>query len=165
MLGSLSAHPLAAHHHPTPAAAALGNLAAWESVQELYQQTKTYMCCTLKSNVHDMWVAWTVTGVLGFVLALMASARLVYMARQRRKVRLTRCCVCNKAGCCLLLLCAAARVAKEASACAGLTGQLAAAQGSTLAAMHVHVPPIPPAARPVPPLPPSPAPNRRHRRS
>ena len=60
-----------------------------------------------------MWVAWTVAGCLGFVLALMASGRLIYMARQRRKVRPphaalpharaghgpggTACCVCWQA--------------------------------------------------------------------
>ena len=31
-----------------------------------------------------MWVAWTVAGVLGFVLALMCSGRVVQRARQRR---------------------------------------------------------------------------------
>lgn len=72
---------------PLPAAASLKELSAWQSVRDLYWQSKDYVCCTLKSNMHDMWVAWTITGCLGFVLALMASGRLIYMARQRRKVR------------------------------------------------------------------------------
>jgi hypothetical protein len=34
-------------------------------------------------------VAWTVTGVLGFVLALMCSGRVVQRARQRRRQQVT----------------------------------------------------------------------------
>ena len=46
-------------------------------------------CCDLSRNAHELWVAWTVAGVLGFVLALMCSAALVHdmLAMRRQRVR------------------------------------------------------------------------------
>lgn len=45
-------------------------------------------CCDLSRNAHELWVAWTVAGVLGFVLALMCSTALVHdmLAMRRQRV-------------------------------------------------------------------------------
>ena len=44
-------------------------------------------CCTLAFDAHDMWVAWTVAGGLGFGLALLASIRIIKKSLHLRKVR------------------------------------------------------------------------------
>lgn len=54
-------------------------------VIQIYRDAKVYVCCTLKENVNDLWVAWTVTGSLGIVLVLLASARIMQAAVALRK--------------------------------------------------------------------------------
>lgn len=60
------------------------------SVVPLYHRVKEYICCDLSRSAYDVWVAWTVAGVLGFVLAVMCSGALIYdmlaMRRQRRSI-------------------------------------------------------------------------------
>ncbi|KAL4451392.1 hypothetical protein ABPG77_009472 [Micractinium sp. CCAP 211/92] len=60
------------------------------SIDPLHHDTKIYMqdpfyaataasacsCCTLSNESYDVWVAWTVAGVLCFVLALLCSLRI-----------------------------------------------------------------------------------------
>lgn len=60
-------------------------LANRTNAEGVYRNTKVYICCDLRDSFHNMWVAWTVVGVLGFVMALMASAVVVNVARTRRK--------------------------------------------------------------------------------
>ncbi|KAL4425915.1 hypothetical protein ABPG75_009931 [Micractinium tetrahymenae] len=47
--------------------------AAWP----LYVDAKTYVCCDLTTAVHNVWVPWTVAGVLALVLSFFASLRVV----------------------------------------------------------------------------------------
>lgn len=42
-------------------------------------------CCTLSNESYDVWVAWTVAGVLCFVLALFCSLRIAWLPRARRR--------------------------------------------------------------------------------
>ncbi|PSC74601.1 zinc metalloprotease [Micractinium conductrix] len=53
----------------------------------LYRDFKEYLCCTLAFDAHDMWVAWTVAGGLGFGLALLASIRIIKKSLHLRKER------------------------------------------------------------------------------
>lgn len=46
-------------------------------VWPLYVSVKAYICCTLTSAIYDVWVPWTVAGVLSLVFALLASARII----------------------------------------------------------------------------------------
>ncbi len=55
------------------------------SIDPLYHSIKEYLCCTLSSEMGDLFVAWTAAGVLGFVLALLCSARLAQHALSLRK--------------------------------------------------------------------------------
>jgi len=41
-------------------------------------------CCTLSNEAYDVWVAWTVAGVLGFVLALLCTWRSAAAWRQQK---------------------------------------------------------------------------------
>ena len=45
-------------------------------------------CCDLSRSAYDVWVAWTVAGVLGFVLAVMCSGALIcdMLAMRRQRV-------------------------------------------------------------------------------
>ncbi|PRW20192.1 epidermal growth factor receptor [Chlorella sorokiniana] len=60
------------------------------SVVPLYHRVKEYICCDLSRNAHEVWVAWTVAGVLGFLLAVLCSGALIFdmlaMRRQRRSI-------------------------------------------------------------------------------
>ncbi|KAL4430591.1 hypothetical protein ABPG77_005831 [Micractinium sp. CCAP 211/92] len=67
---------------------AVGNLTAIadrNNTDKLYHGVKEYICCSLANTAHDMWVAWTVVGCLGFVLAVMASGRVIAWAMGLRK--------------------------------------------------------------------------------
>ncbi|KAL4420685.1 hypothetical protein ABPG75_010341 [Micractinium tetrahymenae] len=55
------------------------------SIDPLYHDIKQYLCCTLSSDMGDLFAAWTVAGVLGFLLALLCSARLAQHALSLRK--------------------------------------------------------------------------------
>ncbi|KAL4436918.1 hypothetical protein ABPG75_004057 [Micractinium tetrahymenae] len=66
----------------------LGNLsviANRNNTDQLYHGVKEYICCDLANTAYDMWVAWTCVGCLGFVLALMASGRIISWAMGLRK--------------------------------------------------------------------------------
>lgn len=67
---------------------AVGNLtviANRNNTDKLYHGVKEYICCDLANTAFDMWVAWTVVGTLGFVLAVMASGRIIAWAVGLRK--------------------------------------------------------------------------------
>ncbi|KAI7837809.1 hypothetical protein COHA_008437 [Chlorella ohadii] len=66
-------------------ASLLRNITDFTSVFDLYASTKAYICCGLNDTAYSMWEAWTIVGCLGFVLAFMASGRLIWAAIQRRK--------------------------------------------------------------------------------
>jgi hypothetical protein len=55
------------------------------SIDPLYQQVKSYICCRVSNGVYDIWVAWTVAGVLGFLLAMMCSGRIAHHTLSMRK--------------------------------------------------------------------------------
>ena len=46
-------------------------------VWPLYISAKTYVCCQLTGSLEEVWTAWVVAGVLSFVLAIAASARVI----------------------------------------------------------------------------------------
>ena len=68
-----------------PAVARLEQQALKSSIDPLYQQVKSYICCRLSNGTYDVWVAWTVAGVLGFLLALMCSVRIAHHTLSMRK--------------------------------------------------------------------------------
>ncbi|KAI3430897.1 hypothetical protein D9Q98_009306 [Chlorella vulgaris] len=55
------------------------------SIDPLYDQIKSYLCCTLSSETSSLWVAWTCAGVIGFVLAVLCSARMVHHTTDMRR--------------------------------------------------------------------------------
>jgi hypothetical protein len=55
------------------------------SIDPLYDQMKSYLCCTLSSETSSLWVAWTCAGVIGFVLAVLCSARMVHHTTDMRR--------------------------------------------------------------------------------
>lgn len=67
---------------------AVGNLtdiADRRNVEPLYHSVKDYICCNLHGTSYNLWVAWTVVGCLGLVLAALSSGRLMRTAWHRRK--------------------------------------------------------------------------------
>jgi hypothetical protein len=56
---------------------ALDYQASRKSVQPLYDQTKSLICCDFSSASDDLFLAWTIVGSIGFVLALICSFRIV----------------------------------------------------------------------------------------
>jgi hypothetical protein len=76
-------HPIPAC--PPPAVARLEQQALKSSIDPLYQQVKSYICCRVSNGVYDIWVAWTVAGVLGFLLAMMCSGRIAHHTLSMRK--------------------------------------------------------------------------------
>lgn len=55
------------------------------SIDPLYRSVKEYLCCTLSREMGDLFAAWTAAGALGFVLAVLCSARLAQHALSLRK--------------------------------------------------------------------------------
>ncbi|KAL4420686.1 hypothetical protein ABPG75_010342 [Micractinium tetrahymenae] len=55
------------------------------SIDLLYHDTKTYICCTLSNESYDVWVAWTAAGALCFGLALFCSVRIAGVLRAKRR--------------------------------------------------------------------------------
>lgn len=43
----------------------------------LYYDTKKYVCCSLAASANNLFLSWTLTGALGFVLCLFASLRIM----------------------------------------------------------------------------------------
>jgi hypothetical protein len=48
-----------------------------ENIVPLYQAGKEYLCCSLAGTSRGLLVAWTATGALGLLLAVMLSARII----------------------------------------------------------------------------------------
>lgn len=46
-------------------------------MEPIYNQGKSFICCDLSSSANDIFVAWTVTGALGFALAALCGWRIV----------------------------------------------------------------------------------------
>ncbi|KAI7835642.1 hypothetical protein COHA_010473 [Chlorella ohadii] len=63
----------------------LTSIADRRNVEPLYHSVKEYICCNLHGTSYDLWVAWTVVGCLGLVLAFLSSGRLMRTAWHRRK--------------------------------------------------------------------------------
>jgi hypothetical protein len=63
----------------------LTDIADRKNVEPLYHEVKQYICCNLHGTSYDLWVAWTVVGCLGLVLAALSSGRLMRTAWHRRK--------------------------------------------------------------------------------
>ena len=68
-----------------PAVAVLEQQALKSSIDPLYRQVKSYICCRLSNGTHSVWAAWTVAGVLGFLLAVMCSVRIAHHTLSLRK--------------------------------------------------------------------------------
>lgn len=51
--------------------------ASRSNVNPLYMATKDYLCCTLSSNISDLYDAWVATGALSLALAILTTIRLV----------------------------------------------------------------------------------------
>lgn len=56
----------------------LQDLLVRTSVDQLYHRAKAYICCTVNSQAHRVWVPWTVAGSLSLVFAVLASVRVVW---------------------------------------------------------------------------------------
>ncbi|KAL4855614.1 hypothetical protein ACK3TF_003939 [Chlorella vulgaris] len=68
------------------------------SIDPLYDQIKSYLCCTLSSESSSLWVAWTCAGVIGFVLAVLCSARMVHHTTDMRRFHRMLAAVASAAG-------------------------------------------------------------------
>ena len=47
------------------------------NIEPVYQQAKQWVCCEVTDSAYSVWVAWTVAGCLGWVLAAASSVRVV----------------------------------------------------------------------------------------
>ena len=70
-----------------PAVADLQQQALKSNVQPVYDLSKEYICCTLADEAYNIWVAWTVAGCLGVVLAAMCGGRIVHRAVSLQDVK------------------------------------------------------------------------------
>jgi hypothetical protein len=61
---------------------ALRDLADRGPIVKLYQNLKTYVCCDYSEASDALWVSWTVSGVMAFLLAMMCSGRVIWAARR-----------------------------------------------------------------------------------
>ena len=51
------------------------------NVRRLYSSTKEYLCCSLSSDLSELYEAWVATGCLGLVLSILVTWRLVWFVR------------------------------------------------------------------------------------
>lgn len=65
----------------------LEGLVSRTSMDELYNATKEYLCCTLHDSAYNLFISWTVAGCLGFVLCLLCSIRVVRHTFSSRRGR------------------------------------------------------------------------------
>lgn len=65
----------------------IDQLASRETITPLYSSGKSYLCCNLVESSDDLFDAWTATGCLGLVLALLCSVRIIsFVVRNYRLV-------------------------------------------------------------------------------
>lgn len=55
------------------------------SIQPLYWSIKEYLCCTLHNEFVNVWVAWMVVGILGYVLCILCSIRIIQHTLVRKE--------------------------------------------------------------------------------
>lgn len=60
----------------------LDRTASRNNVNSLYVTTKEYVCCSLASDLSDLYAAWVTTGVLALLLAILTTIRLVTFVRE-----------------------------------------------------------------------------------
>jgi hypothetical protein len=56
--------------------------ASRSNVNPLYTSTKEYLCCSLSSDISDLYDAWVATGVLSLTLVILTTLRLVTFVRE-----------------------------------------------------------------------------------
>ena len=56
--------------------------ASRSNVNPLFVSTKEYLCCSLSSDISDLFDAWVATGVLSLVLVILTTIRLVTFVRE-----------------------------------------------------------------------------------
>ena len=56
--------------------------ASRSNVNPVYTSTKEYLCCSLSSDISDLYDAWVATGVLSMALAILTTIRLVTFVRE-----------------------------------------------------------------------------------
>lgn len=59
------------------------------NIQPIYFSLKEYLCCELNDASYDIWVAWLVAGILGFVVCILCSI-IVVIDTMRSPVRYAR---------------------------------------------------------------------------
>ena len=70
---------------PSAAVLDLTVLANRTEVTRVYQDVKTYICCTLTGSSSSLFVSWTVAGSVGLAWAIMCSGIMMYAAATARK--------------------------------------------------------------------------------
>lgn len=67
------------------AALDLLNLTRRASIDPLYHQAKTFLCCSLNNTAQTLWAVWTAAGALTFVFAVLCTARLIRWVAGRQR--------------------------------------------------------------------------------
>ena len=63
----------------------LSDLANRTEVQRVYENAKTYICCTLTGSSSSLFAAWTAAGSVGLAWAIVCSGVMMYAAATARK--------------------------------------------------------------------------------
>ena len=58
-----------------------------EGMDSLYGDIKSYLCCTVNDAANSLFISWTLTGALGFVLCILVSARVMAHTVSNRRRR------------------------------------------------------------------------------
>ena len=48
-----------------------------KSIDGLYSDIKSYLCCTVSNSVQDLLISWTVCGAVGLAFAVLCSIRVI----------------------------------------------------------------------------------------
>ena len=58
-----------------------------EGVSPIYGDVKSYLCCTVSNSANSLFLSWTLTGALGFLLCILVSTRVMAHTVSNRRRR------------------------------------------------------------------------------